>query len=72
MNQGIHGIDLLQWLMGGVEKVTAFSAARAHTGIEVEDVAVASLLFKSGALGVVEGTTGSWPGTMLRIEISGY
>jgi len=47
MNQGIHGIDLLQWLMGGVEKVTAFSATRAHTGIEVEDVAVASLLFKS-------------------------
>jgi predicted dehydrogenase len=71
MNQGIHGIDLLQWLMGGVEKVTAFSATRAHTGIEVEDVAIASLLFKSGALGVVEATTGSWPGKMLRIEISG-
>jgi len=71
MNQGIHGIDLLQWLMGGVEKVSAFSSTRAHTGIEVEDVAVASLVFKSGALGVVEGTTGAWPGTTLRIEISG-
>jgi UDP-N-acetyl-2-amino-2-deoxyglucuronate dehydrogenase len=71
MNQGIHGIDLLQWLMGGIEKVAAFSATRAHAGIEVEDVAVATLLFRSGALGVVEGTTGSWPGTTLRIEISG-
>ena len=71
MNQGIHGIDLLQWLMGGVQAVSAFAATRAHTGIEVEDVAVASLEFKSGALGVIEGTTGSWPGDRIRIEISG-
>jgi predicted dehydrogenase len=71
MNQGIHGIDLLQWLMGGVESVTAFAATRAHTGIEVEDVAVAALRFKSGALGVVEGTTGAWPGDRIRIEIAG-
>jgi len=71
MNQGIHGIDLLQWLMGGVEKVAAFTDTLAHTGIEVEDVAVASLRFRSGALGVIEGTTGSWPGEKLRIEICG-
>jgi predicted dehydrogenase len=71
MNQGVHGIDLLQWLMGGVANVTAFSATRAHTGIEVEDVAVAALRFNSGALGVIEGTTGAWPGEKLRIEISG-
>jgi UDP-N-acetyl-2-amino-2-deoxyglucuronate dehydrogenase len=71
MNQGIHGIDLLQWLLGGVERVTAFTATRAHTGIEVEDVAVASLQFRSGALGAIEGTTGAWPGTKIRIEISG-
>jgi predicted dehydrogenase len=71
MNQGIHGIDLLQWIMGGVDDVTAFTATRAHTGIEVEDVAVASLRFRSGALGVIEGTTGAWPGTKIRIEISG-
>ncbi|MEM3373458.1 MAG: Gfo/Idh/MocA family oxidoreductase [Candidatus Anstonellales archaeon] len=71
MNQGIHGIDLLQWLMGGIEKVTAFTDTLAHTGIEVEDVAVASVRFRSGALGVIEGTTGSWPGEKLRIEISG-
>jgi UDP-N-acetyl-2-amino-2-deoxyglucuronate dehydrogenase len=71
MNQGIHGVDLLQWLMGGVESVSAFAATRAHTGIEVEDVAVASLRFRSGALGVIEGTTGAWPGTKMRIEFSG-
>jgi UDP-N-acetyl-2-amino-2-deoxyglucuronate dehydrogenase len=71
MNQGIHGVDLLQWLMGGVETVTAFTATRAHTGIEVEDVAVASLRFRSGALGVIEASTGSWPGDRLRVEISG-
>ncbi len=71
MNQGIHGIDLLQWLMGGVATVNGFAATRAHTGIEVEDVAVAALEFKSGALGVIEGTTGSWPGDRIRIEISG-
>ena len=71
MNQGVHGIDLLQWLMGGVAEVSAFAATRAHTGIEVEDVAAATLRFRSGALGVIEGTTGAWPGEKLRIEISG-
>ena len=71
MNQGVHGIDLLQWLMGGVAAVTAFTATRAHAGIEVEDVAVASLAFRSGALGAIEGTTGAWPGERIRIEVSG-
>jgi predicted dehydrogenase len=71
MNQGIHGIDLLQWLMGGVSEVAAFASTRAHEGIEVEDVAAASLSFRSGALGVVEATTGSWPGDRLRVEIAG-
>jgi predicted dehydrogenase len=71
MNQGIHGVDLLQWLMGGVESVSAFAATRAHSGIEVEDVAVASLRFRCGALGVIEASTGSWPGARMRIEISG-
>jgi predicted dehydrogenase len=71
MNQGIHGIDLLQWLMGGVTDVAAFTATLAHERIEVEDVATASVRFKNGALGAIEGTTGSWPGTKIRIEIGG-
>jgi predicted dehydrogenase len=71
MNQGIHGIDLLQWLLGGIREVTAFTATLGHERIEVEDVAVAAVRFAGGALGAVEGTTGSWPGTKIRIEIGG-
>lgn len=71
MNQGIHGIDLLQWLLGGVESVTGLCATLAHTGIEVEDVASAAVRFTNGALGAIVGTTGAWPGTKIRIEICG-
>ena len=71
MNQGIHGIDLLQWIMGGIQEVSAFAGTLAHERIEVEDTAVASVRFRSGALGAIEGTTGSWPGTKIRIEIGG-
>lgn len=71
MNQGIHGIDLLQWLMGGVVEVSAMTATLGHERIEVEDVAVASVKFANGALGAVEGTTGSWPGAKIKIEIGG-
>ena len=71
MNQGIHGIDLLQWLLGGIEEVVAFTDTLAHERIEVEDVAVASVRFRNGALGAIEGTTGSFPGSKIRIEIGG-
>lgn len=71
MNQGIHGIDLLQWLLGGIRDVSAFTATLAHERIEVEDTAVATVRFANGALGAIEGTTASWPGTKIRIEIGG-
>ncbi len=71
MNQGIHGIDLLQWLMGGVREVLAFTDTLSHERIEVEDTAAAALRFHCGALGVVEGSTGCWPGTKIRVEIGG-
>jgi predicted dehydrogenase len=71
MNQGIHGIDLLQWLMGGIQEVTALTATLAHERIEVEDTAVAGVRFGNGALGAIEGTTGSWPGSKIRLEIGG-
>lgn len=71
MNQGIHGIDLLQWLLGGVREVVAFTDTLAHERIEVEDTAAAAIRFHNGALGAIEGTTGSWPGTKIRIEIGG-
>jgi len=71
MNQSIHAIDLLQWLAGDVVEVSAFTDTLAHTGIEVEDVAVASLRFADGGLGTIMGTTASWPGWAKRVEISG-
>ncbi len=60
MNQSIHHIDALQWLMGEVESVFAYGATLAHR-MECEDIGVAAWKFKSGALGVVEGSTVTWP-----------
>jgi UDP-N-acetyl-2-amino-2-deoxyglucuronate dehydrogenase len=71
MNQAIHSVDLLLWLMGPVKSVSAMTALRAHERIEVEDAAVAILEFQSGALGTIEATTAAYPGTLKRIEIAG-
>lgn len=71
MNQSIHAIDLLQYFMGPVSAVQAFTATLAHERIEVEDAAVAALRFENGALGVIEGTTAAYPGMLKRTEISG-
>ncbi|MCA9150637.1 MAG: Gfo/Idh/MocA family oxidoreductase, partial [Planctomycetales bacterium] len=59
------------WLMGPVDSITAHTATLAHKNIEVEDVAVATLQFASGALGVIEASTASYPGYLKRIEIHG-
>ncbi|MDO5308815.1 MAG: Gfo/Idh/MocA family oxidoreductase [Planctomycetia bacterium] len=71
MNQAIHSVDLLIWLMGDVAEVTALTGLVAHERIEVEDVAVAALRFKSGALGLLEATTAAYPGYLKRIETHG-
>ncbi len=71
MNQAIHNVDLLQWLMGDVETVTALAATLAHERIEVEDTAVAALRFRSGALGTIEATTAAYPGLVKRTEVHG-
>lgn len=60
MNQSIHHIDALQWLMGDVESVFAYGATLAHR-MECEDMGVAVWRFASGALGVIEGSTITWP-----------
>ncbi|HLX59012.1 MAG TPA: Gfo/Idh/MocA family oxidoreductase [Ktedonobacteraceae bacterium] len=70
MNQSIHSIDLLQWLMGPVKSVFAYTDTLAHH-METEDVAVAALRFANGALGVIAATTGAYPGVTTRIEIFG-
>ena len=71
MNQAVHSVDLLCWLMGDVAEITAHTATLAHKRIEVEDVAVATLKFRNGALGVIEASTAVYPGYLKRIEISG-
>ncbi len=71
MNQAIHSVDLLLWLMGPVAELTSNTATLAHERIEVEDVATASLRFANGALGVIEATTAAFPGTLKKIEIHG-
>jgi multiple sugar transport system permease protein len=70
MNQGIHGVDLLRYLMGPVKSVTAHARTLARK-IEVEDTAVAILEFQNGALGVIEATTSVYPGSTRRLEING-
>ena len=71
MNQAIHTVDLLLWLMGPVAEVSAITQTVAHERIEVEDVAVATIRFASGAIGVIEATTAAFPGQLKKIEISG-
>jgi predicted dehydrogenase len=71
MNQAIHNVDLLQWLMGDVDTITALTATLAHDRIEVEDTAVAALKFKNGSLGVIEAATSAFPGLLKRTEIHG-
>jgi len=70
MNQGVHYVDLLQWMMGPVESVLARASTVAHE-IEVEDVVVAALRFRSGALGILEASTAVYPGLPERLEITG-
>jgi len=71
MNQAIHSVDLLTWIMGPVVEVRAETATLAHERIEVEDTAVATLRFANGALGVIEASTAVYPGYLKRIEIHG-
>jgi len=71
MNQAIHSVDLLTYFMGPVVEVRAQTATLAHERIAVEDVAVATVKFANGALGVIEATTAAFPGELKRIEISG-
>jgi predicted dehydrogenase len=70
MNQGIHAVDLLQWLAGAPHTVSALVRTRSHA-IEAEDTVAAHLEFPNGAVGVIEAATSCYPGTPLRIEISG-
>lgn len=72
MNQGIHSIDLLQWIIGEpVKNVSARIATLAHERVEVEDTGAAVIEFESGALGTIACTTSMWPGHFRTITIGG-
>lgn len=71
MNQAIHNVDLLLWLMGEAESVTGFAATLAHERIEVEDTAVAAVRFRGGALGVIVAATSVYPGFPKTMAVHG-
>jgi UDP-N-acetyl-2-amino-2-deoxyglucuronate dehydrogenase len=70
INQAIHTVDLLLWLMGDVASVQARTATALHS-IEGEDTALALLEFANGTLGALQATTAAFPGYPRRIEITG-
>jgi predicted dehydrogenase len=80
-NQASHHIDMLEWMFGEVETVSAFSTT-ALVKIEAEDTAVVAVRFRSGALGVIEATTAVRPkdlegsisvlGEKGSVEIAGF
>jgi UDP-N-acetyl-2-amino-2-deoxyglucuronate dehydrogenase len=70
MNQAIHGIDMLQWLGGGVERVSADLDTLAHD-IGVEDTAVVNLRFHSGARGQIRATTAAHEDHPVTLSLTG-
>ena len=70
MNQGIHGVDIVLYIMGEAKLLHGKVKTMYHK-IETEDTAIALLEFKNGAMGVIEGSTCSFPGYARRIEIMG-
>ena len=62
MNQCIHGIDLLRWMMGDeIEEIYGATRQQFHDYLEAEDVGMAVVKFKNGAIGTIEGTTNVYP-----------
>jgi UDP-N-acetyl-2-amino-2-deoxyglucuronate dehydrogenase len=70
MNQGVHYVDMVQWVMGGVESVQAQIRTATHN-IEVEDIAGALVTYKNGAIGTIRGSTSCYPGWGESLEVHG-
>ena len=70
MNQSVHWVDLLLWMMGEVESVGGYAATMAHD-METEDIGSAAIQFKSGAQGVLQGTTCTYKGLPTRLSVHG-
>lgn len=71
MNQGVHTVDLLVWFLGTPVEIDARTALLAHERVEIEDVAVATIRFESGALAVLHATTAAYPGLSVRLQVHG-
>ena len=69
-NQGVHSIDQLQWFLGAVKTVQGQSSTFNHQ-IETEDCSVGILTFESGAFGVIQTTTCSYPSLGTTLQING-
>lgn len=62
MNQCIHGIDLLRWMMGDeIDQVYGVTRQRFHDYLQAEDIGMAVVTFKNGAVATIEGTTNVYP-----------
>lgn len=70
MNQSVHWVDLLLWMMGEAESVGGYAATMAHD-METEDIGSAAIQFKSGAQGVLQGTTLTYKGLPTRLSVHG-
>ena len=70
INQGVHTVDLLLWLMGNVTRVQSKAITALHR-IEVEDTIVATIEFSNGAVGTLEAATSVYPGYPRRLELTG-
>jgi len=70
MNQGIHMIDQLLWMAGDVDEIYSVCRTQVHN-IEVEDTAIATVKFKNGCVGIIEGTTSVYPDVPHRLELHG-
>ena len=65
MNQCIHNIDLLRWMMGSeIIEVVGMTDRLNHDYIEAEDMGIALIKFKNGSYGIVEGTTDVYPSNL--------
>jgi predicted dehydrogenase len=71
VQHAFHYIDLLQYLMGPAKRVHARMSNLAHPSVKLEDTLLAFVDFKNGAQGVVQASTGLWPGTDVRVEVNG-
>lgn len=71
MNQSIHYVDLLLWMGGQVQSVSAVADTLLHRSIETEDTAAAVLRFQSGAIGTILATTSTYPGYPAELQVAG-